>query len=574
MAIIYAYLLKMFFCSGLLLAYYYIGLRNKAFHNYNRFYILAAFFLSVTLPLMQFNVFTVGNNIAPLTFNYYQQQIIPASKINFKAAATNYFTWQNVLITCYLLFILWGVFKISHTLVLILKLQKNNAIFFINKVKLIMCNNAYTPFSFLNTIYWNKQIAINKQEGQMILQHELAHIQEKHTYDKFFVNFIIILFGFNPFFLVFKKELFLIHEFIADAKSGAQQNKAIWASAMLQAAYPAKYAPIFNSFFYSPIKRRLNMLSKINNPAKNYAVRIASFVVVIIAGFIISVQAEKVATQVNNINKSINSFEAALAKNIIDTVPTTPTIEKVIVTGVGIKKNNINTVKVLLANLSSANNTFNGTNNLFFIDNVLSTKAVIDSLNPTNISRINIEKKTTPPQIYIYTKKFDALNNNANNQFATPHIVEIEDTTDNLIVKTDKLKYSYIRPGNNTPHKEAIQIYGNVVIEENEFNGNLAKSTITCDSAVINSVGTANLPPTKLNLYRRNGTYKQKFEDLYLILDGKELLNTTELAAINPGNIETVNVLKGKEAEALYGEKGKKGVIIITTTKKPVIAPN
>ena len=133
MAIIYAYVLKMFFCSGLLLAYYYIALRNKAFHNYNRFYILAAFFLSVTLPLMQLNVFTTHNNIAPLTFNYYQQQIssTTSNNVSFLKATVNYFTLQNLLILLYTLFIIWGIIKTIRTVLLIYKLEKNSTPLFV-----------------------------------------------------------------------------------------------------------------------------------------------------------------------------------------------------------------------------------------------------------------------------------------------------------------------------------------------------------------------------------------------------------------------------------------------------------
>lgn len=34
---------------------------------------------------------------------------------------------------------------------------------------------------------------------------------------------------------------------------------------------------------------------------------------------------------------------------------------------------------------------------------------------------------------------------------------------------------------------------------------------------------------------------------------------------LDPETIQSINVLKGKSATALYGEKGKNGVIIITT---------
>ncbi len=49
------------------------------------------------------------------------------------------------------------------------------------------------------------------------------------------------------------------------------------------------------------------------------------------------------------------------------------------------------------------------------------------------------------------------------------------------------------------------------------------------------------------------------------ILDGKEVPNIDD---VSPENIEKIDVLKGESATELYGEKGKNGVIIITSKQK------
>ncbi|HEY1115436.1 MAG TPA: hypothetical protein VGE66_17825, partial [Chitinophagaceae bacterium] len=56
------YLLKVVLCSGLLTGYYFIALRNRAFHQWNRFYLLAAAVLSLTLPLLTFTIFHSGDD--------------------------------------------------------------------------------------------------------------------------------------------------------------------------------------------------------------------------------------------------------------------------------------------------------------------------------------------------------------------------------------------------------------------------------------------------------------------------------------------------------------------------------
>ena len=52
-----------------------------------------------------------------------------------------------------------------------------------------------------------------------------------------------------------------------------------------------------------------------------------------------------------------------------------------------------------------------------------------------------------------------------------------------------------------------------------------------------------------------------------IIVDGEELVDKS-VDEINPKTIESISVLKDKSAATLYGEKGKNGVILITTKKK------
>lgn len=53
-----------------------------------------------------------------------------------------------------------------------------------------------------------------------------------------------------------------------------------------------------------------------------------------------------------------------------------------------------------------------------------------------------------------------------------------------------------------------------------------------------------------------------------IIVDGKPLQTEKAINEISPDSIESISVLKDKSATALYGEKGKNGVILIVT-KKP-----
>ncbi len=55
-------------------------------------------------------------------------------------------------------------------------------------------------------------------------------------------------------------------------------------------------------------------------------------------------------------------------------------------------------------------------------------------------------------------------------------------------------------------------------------------------------------------------------QPVLVIVDGKEF-DRSALDVINPDDVESVSVLKDKSATAIYGDKGKDGVILITTKK-------
>src|SRR5437868_12208128 len=56
------YLLKVIICSGILLGFYWLLLRNKIFHQYNRFYLLSAVVLSLGLPLIHIDILSNSDN--------------------------------------------------------------------------------------------------------------------------------------------------------------------------------------------------------------------------------------------------------------------------------------------------------------------------------------------------------------------------------------------------------------------------------------------------------------------------------------------------------------------------------
>jgi hypothetical protein len=107
-----------------------------------------------------------------------------------------------------------------------------------------------------------------------MLKHELTHIEQYHSYDKVFVTLTTNLFWMNPFFWLIRKELEVVHEFIADEEAVAGDDAAVLAEMLLKAHYHSNSLTVGQSFFYSSIKRRIIMLTSSKKVSYSYARRL------------------------------------------------------------------------------------------------------------------------------------------------------------------------------------------------------------------------------------------------------------------------------------------------------------
>src|SRR5688572_799786 len=106
MKTILVYLLQVIICSGILYSYYHFILRNKKFHQFNRFYLLAAIAISLLIPFLQIAVY-FSNQEADSSIIYKSLQAISVSEgenitvYAFNGPWINYVTLQNFLSVFY-----------------------------------------------------------------------------------------------------------------------------------------------------------------------------------------------------------------------------------------------------------------------------------------------------------------------------------------------------------------------------------------------------------------------------------------------------------------------------------------
>ncbi len=307
MPLFFYFILKVILCSAVLFGYYHLFLRNKVYHAYNRFYLLAAVVISLLAPLLNFNLWFYGAGAGSSSIKllqalnssdeYLEEIIIYSHRNNISSSQVLLFVY------CLVSFILLIVLiKLLVHIFSILKTSKSTQL---NEVVFIQSDAKGTPFSFFKFIFWNNAIDINSPTGQQIFAHELAHVREKHSADKLFLNIALIICWINPIFWLIKKELNLIHEFIADKKAVANNDAQALAAMIVTSAYPKHSYLLTNHFFYSPIKRRLQMLSKYNTKKAGYFYRIMALPIILFLVAVVSIKAKNNIQQILNPAKKI-----------------------------------------------------------------------------------------------------------------------------------------------------------------------------------------------------------------------------------------------------------------------------
>ena len=202
-------ILKIFLSSCLLIGFYYLFLERERIFKFNRIFLLSALVFAYAIPFIPFNI--------PFKPTGKTNLIIGEPLQNFRQINTAQaisIDWIKILLVVYaavsiyfLVKFIYSIFKIKF-----LKGEKRNY----RNQNILIIDKDYAPFSFLNTIYFSRKYLVNDQIDERIFLHEKCHIEEKHSADILFIEFLKIFSWFNPALFFFKKAMITNHEFLAD----------------------------------------------------------------------------------------------------------------------------------------------------------------------------------------------------------------------------------------------------------------------------------------------------------------------------------------------------------------------
>ncbi|WP_312076026.1 M56 family metallopeptidase [Chryseobacterium sp.] len=293
MEILFFYLIKVCICSAVLFGYYFLALRDKIYHHYNRFYLVGSLIISVILPLIKIEDFTIEVN--PDVYRLFETVRFE----NGRNENSNYFYLIPIVVLTAVSLMMLIKFILGIAEIHKLKESFSGEVY--RNIKFYRTNLHNAPFSYFKNLFWKESIDLDSDLGKQILKHEMVHIEQKHSIDKIIVEIFTAVFWFNPIFHLTKKEICLVHEYLADKKAVKQNDTKAFAEMLLASHFSGTNLPATSPFLSSNLKKRLQMLQKPNTKS-GYAGRILALPLVFTVAFAYMVNAKnKEITKTNSI---------------------------------------------------------------------------------------------------------------------------------------------------------------------------------------------------------------------------------------------------------------------------------
>ena len=530
MGIFFVYILKSSVCLAVFYLFYRLLLSRETFHRFNRVALLSILLLSCLLPLVEVTV--EKQTEVHQTMMTLEQWLMLADMMNTTNVAELQIeevtvTWIQVALLVYLAGILLFAFSNGYSLLKLGNLLRSGRKEDLSKytdggekVTLIVHDHDIAPFS------WMKYIVISQKDldenGREILIHELAHIQNRHSWDLLVADICIFFQWFNPASWLLKQELQNIHEYEADEtviEKGVDAKQ--YQLLLIKKAVGTRLYSMANSFNHSKLKKRITMMLKEkSSPWARlkylYVLPVAAIAVTAFARPEVSDKVEKISSV------KVNDLAAIVETKVVESAGDTTKPADVKYVPAEVRKQLKGTPVFEVAEEMPE---FPGGGMSAFMDYI-----------KTNMR-------------YPASAKENGTQGRVTVQFVVDEDGSIKDSK--VLRSVDKdMDAEALRLINTMPKWKPGRQKGQPVA---------VKFTVPVmfrlDDDKLEKTSSAN--GITVEGYAGNGK-----EPLYIV-DGKEVTPSV-MSALNPDKIERVTVLKDKSATDLYGEEGQNGVVLIT----------
>lgn len=509
------YLIKANLCLAGFYGLYYVLLRRHTFFALNRAYLLVAMLASFGLPLISLPE-PVVETVALPTFT------LP---VTVTPTAPTGPTLEEGLLGAYGLgaLVFLGLLAVSLWRLNQL-IRSGTATRQSNHTLVLLADDRVAPFSFFRYLVMNQTDFAHNAEP--IMGHELAHIRQWHSVDVLLAELVKVLCWPNPVAWLYKRSLQQVHEYLADQQAA---DKKQYARFLFDYAFQVEPNPLANSFFTPALlTQRIRMLYQSPTARRvlwRYALVLPLLAVLVgltaarepIAELIQASQPGKKITVSGRVvdlrGKAINGV--TIYRQVPTGSLTTNTHGPIERTGGTIKTNAQGYFTLTGAEASGK----------------------LEFIHPDYlVTVVSIDRLRAKGQVLLVTKA-QAMKIRNDNKTKEPLF---------------KNKNKRMRQVGQQAISSTRSVNDSVLKVQNlAIKATFIGESINAKSFWVNSYSPEQSPNQPL-----------------VFIDGKAQSRDNDLHSINPKEIASITVLKGTSVQSTYGEKGKNGVIIITTKAK------
>jgi len=257
------YIIKLSVSLTVVFLFYWCLLRRLTFYILNRWYLLGYTVLCFFIPLI--NITPVAESSGLLQQGLVQWVPVLHSSGNTAtdARAVDGHVFDGKIIVTIIL-AAGMLFMLARAVIQLLsfkKLLQKAVPLQHDGLHIYTINSNIIPFSFGNAVFINPGLH-TAAELQEIIQHELVHAKQRHSIDIIWAELLCVLNWYNPFVWLIKKCIRQNLEFIAD--NTVLQNgidKKAYQYLLLKVAGNNQYS-LANQFNFSSLKKRIAMMNK------------------------------------------------------------------------------------------------------------------------------------------------------------------------------------------------------------------------------------------------------------------------------------------------------------------------
>jgi len=121
----------------------------------------------------------------------------------------------NLLFYCFIAGVVFFFGRFLFRIFQIFLIIRRSGIQLGNGYQLVMLENETSPYSFMNYVFVSQSLKQNKGYDKMI-EHELEHVKQGHSFDVIILQLLTVFQWFNPFIWMLNRAIRENHEFLAD----------------------------------------------------------------------------------------------------------------------------------------------------------------------------------------------------------------------------------------------------------------------------------------------------------------------------------------------------------------------